>query len=90
MQTLINSDALTVNLHFRWDCSKTEKVHKKRINSSKVKLFNKKKMLLSVTVKLLLKIKIFNYLIITCELSSLKYDLILKKNWLRHYNSNIN
>ena len=47
-------------------------------------------MLSFVIVKLLLKIENFNYSIITHKLLSLKYDLIFKQNWLRHYNLNIN
>ena len=57
---------------------KLKKYMKRRISLNKVKLFNKKKILLSATVKLLLKIETFNYLIIICELLNLKYNLIFK------------
>ena len=63
---------------------------KRKINLSEIKLFNKKKMLLFATIRLLLKIETFNYLIIACELLDLRYDLILKQNWLKYYNLNIN
>ena len=59
---------------------KLKKYVKKKINLSEVKLFDKKKMLLFTIIKFLLKIETFNCLIIACELSDLKYDLILKQN----------
>ena len=77
MQTLINFSTLTVYVSDEI-IQKLKKYMKRRINSNEMKLFNKKKMLLSIIVKLLLKIEIFNYLIIAHELSDLKYDLIFK------------
>ena len=88
-QTLMNFSALTVYISDEI-IQRLKKYIKKRISSSKVKLFDKKKMLSSATVRLLLKIETFNCLIIAHELSDLKYDLILRQNWLRHHNSNIN
>ena len=77
MQTLINSDALMIYISDEI-VQRLEMYMKRRINLSKVKLFDKKKMLLSATVRLLLKIETFNCSIIACELLSLKYNLILK------------
>ena len=85
----MNSDALTVYISNEI-IQKLKKYIKRRISSSKVKLFNKKKMLSSATIKLLLKIEIFNCLIIAHKLSDLKYNLILRWDWLRHYNLDIN
>ena len=79
MQTLMNFSTLTVYVSDEI-VQKLRKYMKRRINLSEVKLSDKKKMLLSATVRLLLKIKTFNCLIIACELSDLKYDLILRQN----------
>ena len=89
MQTLINFNTLTIYISDEI-VQRLRKYIKKRISLSKVKLFNKKKILLSATVRLLLKIKTFNCLIIACESLNLRYNLILEWNWLRHYNLNIN
>ena len=77
MQTLINSDTSMIYV-LDEIIQRLKKYAKRKINLSKVKLFNKKKMLLSVTVKLLLKIKTFNCSIIACKLLNLKYNLIFK------------
>ena len=79
IQTLMNSDTLIIYI-LNEIVQRLKKYIKRKINLSKVKLFDKKKMLLSVTIRLLLKIETFNYLIITCELSDLKYDLIFRQN----------
>ena len=78
-QTLMNFNTLTIYVSDEI-VQKLKKYIKKRISSSKVKLFNKKKMLLFATVRLLLKIKTFNCSIIAHELLNLKYDLILEQN----------
>ena len=88
-QTLMNFDALMIYISNEI-IQRLKKYVKRRISSSEVKLFNKKKMLSSATVRFLLKIKTFNYSIIACELLNLRYNLILEQNWLRHHNSNIN
>ena len=79
MQTLMNFNALTVYVSDEI-VQKLKKYVKRRISLSEVKLSDKKKMLLSATVRLLLKIETFNCLIIAHELSDLKYDLILRQN----------
>ena len=79
MQTLINSNALIVYI-LDEIIQRLKKYIKRRISLNKVKLFNKKRLLLFVTVRLLLKIKIFNYLIIAYKLLNLKYNLILEQN----------
>ena len=89
MQTLMNFSTSMIYVSDEI-IQRLKKYTKRRISSSEVKLSDKKKMLSSVTVRLLLKIEIFNCLIIACELLSLKYDLILRQNWLRHHNLNIN
>ena len=77
MQTLINSDTLMIYISDEI-IQRLKKYIKRRISSSEVKLFDKKKMLSSAIVRLLLKIETFNCLIIACELLNLKYDLILE------------
>ena len=88
-QTLMNFDASMIYVSDEI-IQRLKKYVKKKINSSKVKLFDKKKMLLFVTVKLLLKIETFNCSIIAHKLLNLKYNLIFKQNWLKHHNLNIN
>ena len=88
-QTLMNFSTLIIYISDEI-IQRLKKYAKKKINLSKVKLSDKKKMLLFITVRLLLKIETFNYLIITHELLDLRYDLILEWNWLRHHNLNIN
>ena len=78
-QTLINFSALTIYISDEI-VQKLRKYIKRRISLSKVKLFNKKKMLSSATVRLLLKIETFNCSIIAHKLSDLRYDLILKQD----------
>ena len=78
-QTLMNFSALTVYVSNKI-IQRLRKYIKRRINLSEVKLFNKKKMLLSATVRLLLKIETFNCSVIACELLNLRYDLILEQN----------
>ena len=77
MQILMNSDTLIIYV-LNEIVQRLKKYMKKKISSSEVKLSNKKKMLLFTIVKLLLKIEIFNCLIIACKLLSLKYNLIFK------------
>ena len=77
IQTLMNFNALTIYV-LNEIIQRLKKYAKRRISLSEVKLSNKKKILLFTIIKLLLKIKTFNYLIIACELLSLKYDLILE------------
>ena len=77
IQTLINFSILTVYISNEI-VQRLRKYMKKRISLSEVKLFNKKKMLSSIIIRLLLKIETFNYSIIACELSNLKYNLIFK------------
>ena len=89
MQTLMNFNTLMIYISDEI-IQRLRKYTKRRISSSEVKLSNKKKMLLSVTVRLLLKIETFNCSIIACELLSLRYNLILRWDWLRHHNLNIN
>ena len=89
MQTLMNFSTSMIYVSDEI-IQRLKKYTKRRISSSEVKLSDKKKMLLSATVRLLLKIETFNCLIIACKLSDLKYDLILEQNWLRHHNSDIN
>ena len=79
MQTLMNFSTLTVYI-LDEIVQRLRKYMKRKISSSKMKLSDKKKMLLSVTVRLLLKIKTFNCSIIAHELSDLRYDLILEQN----------
>ena len=79
MQTLMNFNTLMIYI-LNEIIQRLKKYIKRRINLSEVKLFNKKKMLLFVIVKLLLKIETFNYLIIAYELLSLRYNLIFKQN----------
>ena len=77
IQTLINFDTLTIYISDEI-IQRLKKYVKRKINLNKVKLFNKKKMLSSATIKLLLKIETFNYSIIAHKLSDLKYNLILE------------
>ena len=79
MQTLINSDTLMIYVSDEI-IQRLKKYVKRKISSSEVKLFNKKKILLFVIIRLLLKIEIFNCLIIAHKLLSLKYNLILKQD----------
>ena len=79
MQTLMNFNALTIYISDEI-VQRLRKYVKRRISLSKVKLFNKKKMLSSATIRLLLKIETFNCLIIAHELLNLRYDLILEQN----------
>ena len=75
----MNSDTLTIYVSDEI-IQRLKKYIKRRINSSKMKLSDKKTILSFTTVKLLLKIETFNCSIIACELLSLKYNLILEQN----------
>ena len=78
-QTLMNFSTSTIYISDEI-IQRLKKYVKRKISLSKVKLSDKKKMLSSATVRLLLKIETFNCLIIACKLSDLKYDLILEQN----------
>ena len=78
-QTLMNFSALMIYISDEI-VQRLKKYMKRRINLSEVKLSDKKKMLSSAIVRLLLKIETFNCLIIACKLLSLRYDLILRQN----------
>ena len=88
-QTLMNFSTSTIYISNKI-IQRLRKYVKRKISLSKMKLSDKKKILLSATVRLLLKIETFNCSIIACELLNLKYNLILRQNWLKHHNLNIN